>query len=419
MTAGGTGGSVAAPRSGAGFGVEQVQRVVELVHAGCQAAEQVSVTLARDERLETVAAAGRLARQVDAAQYAAGEGPCVTAARTGAVVVVADLAGESRWPRFARRMAAERRVRSMASLPLRVDEHLIGALNLASSANGAFTEPGEAEVRSGLTATAGLALAAVAAERRAAEATARAIGAADFLAGLAHDLRSGMTVLLSAGELLDSQRPVLDAQGREALDLLGDELRRQRWLVTELLELARADTGFPRRLPIGLLPAVSETLARYRRPVPVQVDPAAADVHVGIHPIRLGRVLANLLDNAERHAGGATAVRVERSGDSARVVVEDAGPGVPAGRREQIFTRFGRGPAPAGDAGAHLGLALSREHARRAGGDLLVEDRDGGGARFLLVLPVRAPRPPRPQEPVVTEGPGRTDTGRSPGCRPV
>ncbi|MGY1709871.1 sensor histidine kinase [Geodermatophilus sp. SYSU D00758] len=226
-------------------------------------------------------------------------------------------------------------------------------------------------------------------QQRAAEATARAAQGEEFLTDLAHDLRSGMTVALSANELLDIQRPLLGAEGREVLDLLTDELRRARWLLTELLDLARADAAGAESAA-ELVPAVYDTLARHRHPVPVQVDPAAIDVRVRLHPVRIGRILANLLDNADRHAGGATAVRAGRDGDRAWMAVEDGGPGVPAGRRDQIFTRFGHGRVLEEHVGAHLGLALCRQHARRAGGDLLVEDRDGGGARFLLVLPVTA-----------------------------
>ncbi|MGY1709872.1 GAF domain-containing protein [Geodermatophilus sp. SYSU D00758] len=127
--------SVTAP-SGPERCVEVLQQVVELVSAGCSAVEQVSVSLACGETLETVAAAGELARRMDEAQYEAGEGPCLTAAREGVVVVVADLASESRWPRFARRMAAEPGIRSVASLPIRIGENPIGSLNFAFRRGG-------------------------------------------------------------------------------------------------------------------------------------------------------------------------------------------------------------------------------------------------------------------------------------------
>jgi signal transduction histidine kinase len=414
VAAGATGRfGAAAPPSGPERCVEVLQQVVELVSAGCSAVEQVSVSLARGETLDTVAAAGELARQIDEAQYAAGEGPCITAAREGVVVVVPDLADETRWPRFIRGMAEQRRVCSMASLPIRVGENPIGSLNFASSARGAFSELCRADAGSELAATAELAVTAVRSEKRAAEATARAARGEEFLAGLAHDLRSGMTVALSANEFLETQRPLLDGEGRQALDLLADELGRERWLLTELLDLARADADATASPPAEPVPVVYETVERHRRPVPVRVDPGATDVRVPLHPVRLRRILANLLDNADRHADGATAVRVGRDGDRAWVAVEDAGPGVPGDQREQIFTRFGRGRVSEEQVGAHLGLALSRQHARRAGGDLLVHDRDGGGARFLLVLPITEPRPAPPSPGPVASG-GLAETAIDP-----
>jgi len=71
--------------------------------------------------------------------------------------------------------------------------------------------------------------------------------------------------------------------------------------------------------------------------------------------------------------------------------VEDAGPGVPADEREQIFERFVRGSAARGGrpgGGSGLGLSLVSEHVRVHEGRVWVEERAGGGARFVVELPV-------------------------------
>ena len=99
----------------------------------------------------------------------------------------------------------------------------------------------------------------------------------------------------------------------------------------------------------------------------------------------LRRVLRNLIDNAVVHAASTVLVVVEPD----RIVVEDDGTGVPPADRQRVFERFTRLDTSRDRAGGGtgLGLAISRESARALGGDVVVEDADGGGARFVLRLP--------------------------------
>jgi signal transduction histidine kinase len=128
--------------------------------------------------------------------------------------------------------------------------------------------------------------------------------------------------------------------------------------------------------------------------VPVVVEPETATMVVAVDKRRIGQVLANLLDNAEKYAGGATSVRVSAANSlTVRIAVEDAGHGVPPEEREVIFDRFSRGSAGGrrgGDLGTGLGLALVDEHVRLHGGQVWVDDRldRRAGARFVVQLPV-------------------------------
>lgn len=360
-------------------------QVVSLTATLVPGADQTSVTVPVGDRLITVADSGPVARQLDEVQDESGEGPYLTAARDGVPILVEDTAAERRWPRFTFR-ARGLRVGSTLSLPMPLPmpagSPVTGSLNMASSEAAAFT-PVVRVVASVLAAQAALALIAATERERAAD---RVAQVESVLGLLVHDLRSGLTVALSGQDHLAGQRDRLDQIGREALDLLGDELGRQQRVLTELVELVRAELPSPR--VTALLPAVRTAVDVHRRPVPVLTGAGAQSVMVRIHPLRLRRILANLLDNADRHGGGATALRVTGSGETAWVAVEDAGPGVPAEQREDIFARLTTSPTPAaGGGGSHLGLALCRLHARLAGGDLRVENRPGGGARFVLALP--------------------------------
>jgi len=379
---------------------ELLELIVALAPAVVPGTEHASITLTGPTGLSTPAASGVLPRQIDAFQYEAGQGPCIDATREGRTVVVRDLATEARWPRLvallAQQVPRSGRVRGVLALPLSTQSGTTGSLNLFSAAPQAFSGH-RCAAGSAMAALATVALAASEQRERAANRKAQAEG---FIAGLAHDLRSGMTVALNAQEILANRHAALDPHGQEALDLLTDELSRLQQLMVDLLDLGRARAGAHPTPSITLLPVVHDAVRRHRHRhrVTVQIRPEAATALVAIHPVQLARIVANLLDNADRHAGGATAVQVGRTGDRVWVAVEDAGPGVPEDHRERIFTHFATAPHTSHTGGAHLGLAISREHARWAGGDLLVEDRDGGGARFLLLLPAAPPQLPRPRE---------------------
>jgi signal transduction histidine kinase len=107
---------------------------------------------------------------------------------------------------------------------------------------------------------------------------------------------------------------------------------------------------------------------------------------------RLARIMSNLLDNAGRYGGGATAIILEMD-DTLRVIVEDGGAGIPVGERLSVFDRFFRGSAGGrrtDDGGTGLGLSLVVEDLRLHNGSVWVEDRRDGrpGARFVLELPL-------------------------------
>lgn len=220
---------------------------------------------------------------------------------------------------------------------------------------------------------------------------------ARFASDVSHELRSPLTTVQATVELLETSRDALPEDGRRALDLLGAEIRRFSEMVQDLLEISRFDAGAaPLDLEeIALDDLVVNTVAAYSRgslpAVPVTVTPQASGTWVLGDRRRLQRVLVNLLDNAKAYAGGAIDVRVDRRGDEAEVAVEDAGPGVQPAERAAIFERFYRGAASgrrSGSTGTGLGLALVAEHVKAHHGRVEVGDRPGGGARFVVCLPL-------------------------------
>ena len=212
-----------------------------------------------------------------------------------------------------------------------------------------------------------------------------------FAADVSHELRSPLQTLAAAAAVLDRRRDQLDPRTGSAVDLITAEISRFEDLVSDLLELARGDQ--PAELAPTDLAALARQVCHSRgvptgivRPVPVTDPPWLVDRR------RFEQILANLLDNAQRHGGGAVAVRVATSENQHTLDVDDEGPGVPPDDRTAIFDRFvrGRGANARGAAdGTGLGLALVAQHAASHGGQVFVTDRPGGGARFTVVIPLR------------------------------
>lgn len=213
---------------------------------------------------------------------------------------------------------------------------------------------------------------------------------ASFAADVSHELRSPLAAMTAA---LDVARRHLDEPeiAVEALDVLEAKTESFAGLVEDLLEMSRLESGTatvevspvdPRRL-------AHSVVADRSGAVEVHVD-SSAPALVVVDQRRVGQILANLLDNADRYASGATAISVGGAPGRVRFAIEDAGPGVPEHEREYIFERFARGgrTRDASPDGTGLGLALVAEHVRLLGGRVWVEDRPGGGARFVVELPL-------------------------------
>jgi two-component system sensor histidine kinase MtrB len=217
---------------------------------------------------------------------------------------------------------------------------------------------------------------------------------ARFVADVSHELRSPLTTLGAAVEVLTARGERFDERGQRAIALLADEVTRFQHAVEDLLELGRGDAGHAGTdlQPVQLAPLVEQAVRRHGgEPQPsVTIDDEVRETTLLLEARRVGRILANLLDNATVHGGGAVAVCVRRCGDMVRLEVTDRGPGVPEAHRTQVFERFFRGAA-AGErgtgGGTGLGLALVSEHARAHGGTAWVEANDNGrGARFCVEM---------------------------------
>jgi signal transduction histidine kinase len=200
--------------------------------------------------------------------------------------------------------------------------------------------------------------------------------------------------MLNAMAILSRRRAELPPGAGQAVELLDTDLRRFRRMVDDLLEISRDDQDTD--------PSAHELidLAELGRACTLPQGATADVLDVTDRPWvcgdrrRLERIVANLLDNAQHHGKGLVRLGIGDRAGMARIEVDDAGPGVPPEKRDHVFERFARGsPADrdAADHGVGLGLALVDQHVRRHGGRAWVEDRPGGGARFVVELPEVTP----------------------------
>ena len=221
---------------------------------------------------------------------------------------------------------------------------------------------------------------------------------ARFASNVSHELRSPLMTLTASLEVLRRRRSELPARSQTALNLLGADLEHFKQLVADLLEISRYDVGAA-ALELEEFEIVEfvQQAARATGHAPqVSHAPGTEGLMLRADRRRLAQVMANLLENAHIHAGGATGIHVQHLDSELRIEVLDAGPGVAPEDRDVIFDRFARGSRQGSSGragGTGLGLALVVEHVRLQGGSVSVTGRPDGspGACFVVTLPVVGP----------------------------
>lgn len=214
----------------------------------------------------------------------------------------------------------------------------------------------------------------------AAERIERLVGAhRALLANASHELRSPVTRLRMAMDLYET--PQEGAAREEILRNLAEIDQ----LVDEILLASRLDhvKGLERAEPLDLFALVAEECARHG------IEASGAPAEVKGDARLLTRLTRNLVVNALRHGRPPVEVEVRAQGTRVQLTVRDHGDGLPKGEETRVFEPFYR-PAGRSEAagGWGLGLALVRQIAEHHGGSVRVEPAEGGGARFMVELPI-------------------------------
>jgi two-component system sensor histidine kinase KdpD len=219
-----------------------------------------------------------------------------------------------------------------------------------------------------------------------------------LLAALSHDLRTPLTTLVGLSESLAGSRPVLSDAQLDLARSLHDEALRMSALVTNLLDMARIQSGEVKfNLEWHALEEVVGSALRASAAILKQhvvTTRLAPDLPlVRFDAVLLERVLCNLLENAAKYtpAGSSITVAAELHGAWVKVMVYDNGPGLPQGREEAVFEKFVRGERESAKPGVGLGLAICRAIIEAHGGNITACASPAGGAAFVFSLPLGTP----------------------------
>ncbi len=219
-----------------------------------------------------------------------------------------------------------------------------------------------------------------------------------LLAALSHDLRTPLTSLVGISESLVAAQPPLAPAQLQAAQSLHEEALRMGTLVSNLLDMARIQSGEvtfnlqwqPLEEVVGsALRLCAAQLGGHR--LRTELAPDLPLLH--FDAVLLERVLCNLLENAAKYtpAGSRITVAARLHGNWVSVSVSDDGPGLPPGREEAIFEKFTRGERESAKPGVGLGLAICRAIVEAHGGSIQAAESPAGGAAFVFTLPLGTP----------------------------
>ncbi|BAS16647.1 sensor protein CzcS [Arthrobacter sp. Hiyo8] len=247
-----------------------------------------------------------------------------------------------------------------------------------------------------------------------------------FVSDASHELRSPLATL-SAGVEIAAADPT-GATWQEMNSVLAGETARMRHLVEDLLTLAKTNDGGLRleTLDVDLDDVLGQELRRLRSTSSHRIEATFDPARTTGDARRLGQVVRNVLDNADRHARSRIGITLTSTAQGAVVTIDNDGPPVPVPERERIFERFVRldesRSREGGGSGLGLAIAAAIMAAHHAG--IRATETPDGGCRFELTFP-RSPAARRGIPVPAAAGravpgraaPRRTGRGRLRGCR--
>lgn len=218
----------------------------------------------------------------------------------------------------------------------------------------------------------------------------------EFISSVSHELRTPLTAITGWGETLIYDES-LDAETKRGIGIILKEARRLTKMVEELLEFTRMQDGrFTLNVEqIDIVAELEDSIFTYREllkqdDIELEYEPYMEELPlINGDPARLRQVFLNILDNAAKYArdGKKIVVSLHGANDHVDIRIRDYGSGLPEDELENVKMKFYKG-SNAKERGSGIGLAVCDEIVRYHGGQLLIENAEGGGLAVTVRLPL-------------------------------
>ena len=213
-----------------------------------------------------------------------------------------------------------------------------------------------------------------------------------FVSDASHELKTPLTVIGSYVKLLNrwgKERPEIV---EEAIEAIGSESSRMKYLTEQLLELAKSEEIIENEKEVvNIVPIVEKTIQRLQRAYEhdIQFRNEQQDIFIKVHEQSLVQVLIILLDNAKKYSNNHIEVELKEQDQTVSISVKDFGIGIPLEARAHVFDRMYRVDKARGrkTGGSGLGLSIAKRVVEQHNGNILLESVEGKGSTFTVILP--------------------------------
>ncbi|WP_093273772.1 ATP-binding protein [Psychrobacillus sp. OK032] len=222
----------------------------------------------------------------------------------------------------------------------------------------------------------------------------------DFIANVSHELRTPISMLQGYSEAIIDEVVTTEEDKNEIIRVIYDESKRMGRLVTELLDLARLESGYLSiyKEEVSVLPTIERITLKFdqiakEKNIRLYFEHTLSEtIHLQLDEDRMEQVLTNLIDNALRHTpkDGSVTVNLTEAAGHIMIEVKDTGYGIPKEDLPYVFERFYKADKARtrGKSGTGLGLAIAKNIVERHDGSLSVESEVGVGTTFIIKLPL-------------------------------
>jgi signal transduction histidine kinase len=224
----------------------------------------------------------------------------------------------------------------------------------------------------------------------------------EFFSSISHELKTPITVILGAIQLIDQNKPPHIDEKRKSskhFTAIRHNCYRLLRLINNILDITRIDSGYIKVSLVNcnivyLVEEITQSVAPYakNKGISLEFDTESEEIYTAVDIDKIERIILNLLSNAIKFtpAGGLITVKVGKSGDNVAISVKDTGPGIPKNMQTIIFDRFNQvnSSLTREFEGSGIGLSLVKSFVSLHKGSVELISEENKGSEFIIELPV-------------------------------